>query len=81
MQGRRRDNNTLALEHGDYAWGERHEVWFCCPPRGAVGSLADHTVTEHEDGTITVSPSILMPSTTEHGNWHGYLEHGIWREV
>jgi len=33
-----------------------------------------HKVIEHEDGTISVSPSIV-------GNGiHGYLEHGIWRD-
>jgi hypothetical protein len=38
------------------------------------------TVTEHDDGTITVSPSIFgnkdRPSA-----WHGFLERGVWREV
>jgi hypothetical protein len=39
-----------------------------------------HTIVEHEDGTITVSPSILV--TGSHGKqWHGYLERGVWREV
>lgn len=33
-----------------------------------------------EDGTITVSPSILI-SHWEGRSWHGYLERGVWREV
>lgn len=40
-------------------------------------------LTEHEDGTITVSPSIWLkptPGVDEHG-WHGFLERGVWREV
>lgn len=49
--------------------------WWCRPPKGGCGILGDHQVTEHEDGTITVSPSILMP-----GQWHGYLERGVFRE-
>lgn len=34
-----------------------------------------HTVTEFEDGTITVYPSIVTPT------WHGWLENGKWRAV
>lgn len=49
---------------------------------GIVGNLRAHTVVEHEDGTITVTPSIL---TTYHGadgrhQVHGYLTKGIWRD-
>ncbi len=51
-------------------------TWYICDPLGHVGRLVDHTVTEHEDGTITVSPSILDPAP---GGWHGYLERGVWR--
>lgn len=34
-----------------------------------------HTVTEHEDGTITLFPSLVTPT------WHGWLEHGVWYEL
>ena len=47
-------------------------------PRGEIGRISTHTITWHEDGTVTVSPSI---APYEPGGWHGYLEHGIWREV
>lgn len=33
-----------------------------------------HSVFEHEDGTITVSPSIVFPF----GGYHGFLQHGVW---
>jgi len=44
-----------------------------------------HLVVEHEDGTITVSPSILwgkdqMPAYPDTW-WHGFLERGEWRSV
>jgi len=52
------------------------ETWYVCDPNGTVGRLDDHTVIEHGDGTITVSPSILDPSP---GGWHGLLERGEWR--
>lgn len=56
-------------------------VWWIKDPSGHVGRIPEHAVTEHEDGTITVSPSILA-TEAEHGHdWHGFLENGIWREV
>jgi hypothetical protein len=36
------------------------------------------TITEHEDKTITVTPSIWFNSPT---GWHGFLERGVWRRV
>lgn len=63
--------------------GEKKVVWFCIPPKPGIGcgSLENHTVTEHADGTITVSPSILISGGRDGlVRWHGYLEKGIWRE-
>jgi hypothetical protein len=54
------------------------DTWYCVTPDGQLGSLRNHEVIEHEDGTITVSPSILVRGERE---WHGYLEHGVWRSV
>jgi hypothetical protein len=50
----------------------------------AVGVGFLQTIIEHEDGTITASPSILwdascMPNYPE-TSWHGYLECGVWKE-
>jgi hypothetical protein len=87
MKGKRIDADTNEpnqfpfprLGPGDFG-KDIDGIWYCRPPwKHAGGSLARHTVTEHEDGTITVSPSILI--ATHVGTWHGYLEHGIWREV
>lgn len=50
-------------------------VWWCRPPDCHSGMLTDHEVAAHEDGTITVSPSIDLP-----GIWHGYLRRGVWTE-
>jgi hypothetical protein len=36
------------------------------------------SIIEHEDGTISVTPSILV--TNHLGSWHGYLTQGIWKE-
>ncbi len=54
-------------------------IWFINDPFGHIGSLGEHTVEEHEDGTITVNPSIL--STAEQGGYHGWLRRGIWTEA
>ena len=63
-------------------------VWFFIPPKALtedgpdIASIRNHTVIEHEDGTITVSPSILVTyyAGDKTTSWHGYLEKGIWRE-
>lgn len=57
-------------------------VWYVRDPDGHVGSLITHRVTEHDDGTITVTPSILDDSTYDgKPGWHGWLERGVWRSV
>ena len=63
-------------------WKAPSGVWYCHAPgdKGYSGNLAQHEVTEHEDGTITVSPSILITNPRD-GQWHGFLERGEWREV
>ena len=91
MKGRRimpDDEGHLQLHEfqpGDYGRATAEELqgrvassWMCCTPNGMLGNLSKHEVTEHEDGTITVSPSILV---TGEKSWHGYLERGVWREV
>ena len=69
------------LKPGDYG-KDFNGSWMVCPPvEGCHAAMLcpGHTVTEHEDGTITVSPSIGI----HYGDgkfYHGYLEHGVWRE-
>lgn len=76
----RRVYDTDVFAPGEYG---RHPVdghWYACTPNGHLGNLSQHEVHEHEDGTISVSPSILVsiPATEL---WHGYLERGVWRRV
>jgi len=56
--------------------------WWIYLPRAGAARLENHRVIEHNDQTITVSPSIGM-RTTGHGAYarHGFLERGVWREV
>lgn len=72
--------NLIFSEPGVYGRGSDGKWWARPPlPGFSAGILSDHQITEHEDGTITVSPSILVEGTG--GNsWHGYLERGVWRK-
>lgn len=56
--------------------------WQVTTPDGHIGSLNPdiHTITEHEDGTITASPSLDM-SQRHPGGWHGWLRHGVFESV
>jgi len=57
--------------------------WHLMDPTGGVGAIgrilidkpAAHTWEEHEDGSVTFHPSLVMPS-----GWHGFMNHGIWTE-
>jgi hypothetical protein len=88
-QGRRlpdaKPGDVLPDAHADdYRGGywRAEGEWYCgVPAKGfGVGRLSRHTVIEHEDGAITVSPSILVNRGAGR-SWHGFLERGIWREV
>lgn len=83
MIGRRlpdRDPRDTDINFAEGDYGRISTTWFACSRRGHLGNLARHTVTEHEDGTITVSPSILI-SAGGIALWHGWLERGVWREA
>jgi hypothetical protein len=71
----------LDCHPGDYWFDPTLGYWLVYCPKGGVGTLINHQVVEHEDGTITVSPSILQNWGRKGESWHGYLEHGEWREV
>lgn len=73
------------FEPGDYGRWERDDNnWYAETPNGHGANLSSHHVVEHEDGTITVSPSIAV-STTSGGIpeqvYHGFLERGVWRNA
>lgn len=81
MDGKRvypNEKGQLWLKPGDYGIEPYDQHWMARTPNGFTGDLSNHKVTEHDDGTITVSPSILV--TRGEKSWHGYLEKGVWRE-
>jgi hypothetical protein len=78
MIGVRKDNpGGLIPNAGEYGRNSIGE-WFGWTPNGHGANLSAHDVVEHEDGTITVAPSILVSNHTGE-LWHGYLERGVWR--
>lgn len=66
-------------EPGEYGRHPATGTWYARTPNGHAVDLRKHSVVEHDDGTITVSPSILV-SDWSGPLWHGYLERGVWRE-
>lgn len=80
MQGKRiyPTVGNSAFAPGEYGRYEGH--WLAMTPNGIMGDLDAHDVTEHADGSITVSPSILVDQPWNGKTFHGYLEHGVWRE-
>jgi hypothetical protein len=82
-QSGRRDVELHEMRPGDYGRSPKDGNWYCRTPSGLGGNLTRHEVTEHENGTITVSPSILVQAPGRSSGpteWHGYLERGEWRE-
>lgn len=73
------------LMSGEY--GQWDGTWWAVTPNGLTANLSSHDVTEHADGTITVSESIKTEggNLTRNGNgyahWHGWLKHGVWEEL
>ena len=57
--------------------------WWLMTPNGRSGSLDPklHTVTVHEDGTISVHPSIRIPESGALPAFHGWLVEGEWRRA
>ena len=58
-------------------------IWWLYVPGCGLANLSRHKVEEHEDHTISVTPSILL---TGHDSGkptqrHGYLTRGVWREA
>lgn len=60
-------------------WKHPGDGYFLMFPNGVVGALRGHQITEHEDGTITASPSIRIQSHLA-PEIHGYLERNVWRD-
>lgn len=71
------------LDDSSICYWHTSEGWFLYLPGCGIGGLGLHQITEHEDGSITASPSVLMKGHKDGQptHRHGFLEHGVWREV
>ena len=75
------DDHSICYWKNDQE-GPYERGWWLYLPSCGMAVLRNHTITEHEDGTISVQPSILMHGH-KHGEAtqrHGYLIRGIWNE-
>lgn len=88
MKGKRIDpqegvDTLILLKPGDYGTDVRQPGnWYACTPNGLLANLGSHEIVENSDGTITVSPSILVTCGKNNPDtYHGYLENGIWRDA
>jgi len=72
-----------ALDESVMSYWKANDCWCLYLPGCGVGTLSNHQVTEHDDGTITVSPSILVTGheSGQRTQRHGYLERGVWRDA
>lgn len=94
MKGRRIANGSsidAVTDPGDYLLLPNREAVWCMLPNGVVNRIPcaeDGTaqrngpvwaLTEHEDETLSLSPSInLHPTPGVHDGWHGFLTRGDW---
>lgn len=86
MEGKRREDNLAPweLEAGEYCFrGDppRRFLWVRLPNGVGPSRLEGWEVEEHEDGTVSVSPSIQDIPTDGSVGWHGFLKRGVWSEV
>jgi len=73
---------TVGMKPGQYGYWRAAGHWVARTPNGEHANLAAHEITDHGDGTITVSPSIGVrkPGLVDF-LYHGWLERGVWRDA
>jgi len=80
VQGKRiypDEEGKMRFDEGDYGQDSDGIWWVRAPGTRIAGPLLDHDIQEHEDGTISVSPSIWVQPDP---GFHGYLKGGAWAE-
>ncbi len=74
------DPEFIQWDDPNWRYWRSENGWFLNIPGCGLAALSKHDVTEHEDGTISVQPSI---KTTGHRagtpvTRHGFLTRGVW---
>jgi hypothetical protein len=74
--------------HADVSGNLTDTVWgYASPDGNGIGTLAQHTVREEDDGTVSIRPGDGTSNSVLHSGgdsdlvWHGYVEHGEWGSV
>lgn len=72
--------NLDTLEPGEVI--KHNKIWYGRLPteEKLFCNLSAHDIVEHNENTITVSPSILV-TTWDGKRWHGYLRNGVWERL
>lgn len=71
------DKAPHELLPGEFGKWAEDGAWYGVPPgTDLIANLSRHQIEEHADGTISVSPSILVRDSKL--SWHGHLRHGQW---
>lgn len=60
------EKGVIHLRAGDYVKDPKEGYFVIKTPNGIVASIMNHKVIEHEDGTITVSPSVVVKNKYLH---------------
>ena len=88
MKGRRVYANAEGyrdgpMEPGDYFYWERINRWLVKAPNGHEGTISPnvHVVEEHDDGTITLTPSLVLNAADGRELYHGFLRRGEWTDA
>lgn len=73
------------LKPGEYCYYEGE--LYGCTPNGLLACMSKRNIHMHDDGTISVTPSILVKRGTKdysmgeyYARWRGYLTRGEWVE-
>lgn len=83
VQARRTEKTARIFDPAEIRYGkDKYGYWWISFPDIGVGGLRNHKIEEHEDGTITVSPSIRISGHKDGKPMerHGFLVRGRWHE-
>jgi hypothetical protein len=75
----KRINGMEDLDEKSICFYKTNKGWMLYLPGCGIGTLSKHEITEHDDGMISVRPSILMKGHNDTVR-HGYLTYGEWVE-
>lgn len=76
-----RSETFVAFDDPEWRYWRGEDGWYLSIPGCGLAGLRNHEVVEHEDRTISVTPSILVHGHDAAGQpvkRHGFLTRGVW---